>query len=360
MLTPEEWAWLRPTTAEGPEREGMTGAERVLLYATAIQTGLRASELRSLTRGRLHLDPGDGVPFITCAAGSTKNSKPARQYIRAELADQLRAHVARKAPGAPLFALPGEDKLAAMLRADLEAARQAWIKSAGDAAEERQRREQADFLAAETAEGQHLDFHSLRHTCGAWLAMAGEHPKTVQAIMRHSSITLTMDTYGHLFPGQEAGAVDKLPSMLAPAPERAAYRATGTVDATADEATGAQQRASGEDAGTPSHTGNEPARAGSSRRNSEGTTHGHEDAPRCDTRGGSQGGAAGDKPAANAEMRQKTRDNARNGGGGMTASAPRRPEAAKALAVSSSPSATAAANQQLSTAAPKGQPSARR
>jgi hypothetical protein len=32
--------------------------------------------------------------------------------------------------------------------------------------------------------------------------------------MRHSSITLTMDTYGHLFPGQEADAVAKLPSMF--------------------------------------------------------------------------------------------------------------------------------------------------
>ncbi|MBI3862791.1 MAG: site-specific integrase, partial [Planctomycetia bacterium] len=37
----------------------------------------------------------------------------------------------------------------------------------------------------------------MRHTCGAWLAMAGAHPKAVQAIMRHSTIVLTMDTYGH-------------------------------------------------------------------------------------------------------------------------------------------------------------------
>lgn len=27
--------------------------------------------------------------------------------------------------------------------------------------------------------------------------MAGAHPKAVQAIMRHSTIVLTMDTYGH-------------------------------------------------------------------------------------------------------------------------------------------------------------------
>ena len=36
----------------------------------------------------------------------------------------------------------------------------------------------------------------------------------VQSIMRHSTITLTMDTYGHLFPGHEADAIVKLPAML--------------------------------------------------------------------------------------------------------------------------------------------------
>lgn len=51
------------------------------------------------------------------------------------------------------------------------------------------------------------DFHGLRHTCGAWLAQAGAHPKVVQTIMRHSSITLTMDRYGHLFPGEASEAV---------------------------------------------------------------------------------------------------------------------------------------------------------
>jgi integrase len=51
-------------------------------------------------------------------------------------------------------------------------------------------------------------------TCGAWLAMAGAHPKAVQAIMRHSTIVLTMDTYGHLFPGQEAETISRLPAMM--------------------------------------------------------------------------------------------------------------------------------------------------
>jgi len=45
--------------------------------------------------------------------------------------------------------------------------------------------------------------------------MTGAHPKAVQTVIRHSTITLTMDTYGHLFPGQETHAISRLPDMLA-------------------------------------------------------------------------------------------------------------------------------------------------
>ena len=40
----------------------------------------------------------------------------------------------------------------------------------------------------------------------------------VQVVMRHSTITLTIDTYGHLFPGQEADAVARFPAMMSDGP----------------------------------------------------------------------------------------------------------------------------------------------
>ena len=46
------------------------------------------------------------------------------------------------------------------------------------------------------------------------VAHAGEHPKTIQTLLRHSSITLIMDTYGHLFPGQAEAAVNKLHAIM--------------------------------------------------------------------------------------------------------------------------------------------------
>lgn len=212
MLLREEWQWLRDTTEKGPVRFGMPAAARVLLYAVAIQTGLRSNELRSLTRGRLFLD--QNPPFITCEAGSTKNRKAARQYVQADLARQLQQFLAKQPPGGPIFRMPHTTDVARMLRADLAAARDAWLKQPKADAQERGRRKETDFLCERNHEGEVLDFHSLRHTCGAWLAMAGAHPKAVQAIMRHSTIVLTMDTYGHLFPGQEAETISRLPSMM--------------------------------------------------------------------------------------------------------------------------------------------------
>ena len=43
-----------------------------------------------------------------------------------------------------------------------------------------------------------IKFHCLRHTYGSLLIDQGEHPKYIQNQMGHSSINVTMDTYGHL------------------------------------------------------------------------------------------------------------------------------------------------------------------
>jgi len=240
MLLPEEWQWLRAVTANSGERCGMTGAERAALYATAILTGLRSSELRSVTKGRLYLDAKP--PYVTCTAGDTKNGELARQYISPELAAELQAIVATKIGNAPVFKMPHVANVSAMFKRDVRAARSAWLKAAKNAPEERERRDRSNFLIDVNHTGERLDFHALRHTCGAWLSMTGAHPKTVQTIMRHSTITLTMDTYGHLFPGQEAGAVASMREMLTDdTPEE--LRATGTDNATADTQEGAQRQA---------------------------------------------------------------------------------------------------------------------
>jgi integrase len=44
-------------------------------------------------------------------------------------------------------------------------------------------------------------WHDLRHTHASLLIAMGAHPKAIQERLGHSSITVTLGTYGHLFPG---------------------------------------------------------------------------------------------------------------------------------------------------------------
>ena len=143
------------------------------------------------------------------------------------MAHLLRDHVATKAHGAPVFAMPHKCSVSRRFHTDLADAHKAWLNAARGA-DQRLCRDQSDFLLQRNHDGETADFHSLRHSCGAWLAMNGAHAKTVQTIMRHSSITLTMDTYGHLFPGQDADAVAKMPSLFGD--DVQALKATGTQD----------------------------------------------------------------------------------------------------------------------------------
>jgi integrase len=68
-----------------------------------------------------------------------------------------------------------------------------------------------------------LRWHDLRHTAVALAIANGAHPKAIQERMGHSSITVTLDRYGHLFPslGQEiANGLDATFRSAAP-PRRA-------------------------------------------------------------------------------------------------------------------------------------------
>ena len=53
-------------------------------------------------------------------------------------------------------------------------------------------------------------FHDLRHSYASALISKGENPKFVQRQLGHSSIQITMDTYGHLLPEVEKEAPARL------------------------------------------------------------------------------------------------------------------------------------------------------
>lgn len=53
-------------------------------------------------------------------------------------------------------------------------------------------------------------FHDLRHSYAAMLIAEGAHPRAIMERMGHSTIQVTLGTYGHLFPNLEAALTDAL------------------------------------------------------------------------------------------------------------------------------------------------------
>jgi integrase len=53
-------------------------------------------------------------------------------------------------------------------------------------------------------------FHDLRHTFAGLLIAEGAHPRAIMERMGHSSITVTLNTYGHLLPGLEERLTEAL------------------------------------------------------------------------------------------------------------------------------------------------------
>jgi integrase len=60
-----------------------------------------------------------------------------------------------------------------------------------------------------------LRFHDLRHACGSLLIAEGVKPKLVQAILRHSKLSTTMDLYVHAYDEDLRAAVGALDGALA-------------------------------------------------------------------------------------------------------------------------------------------------
>jgi integrase len=207
-LTLDEIGWLLTTTENGPIRRHMTGPERATLYRLVLETGLRSSEIRSLTKGSFHL--GDS-PSVTVNAAYSKHRRDDVLPLRVETAALLKEFMALKLPDAKVFRMPDSTRTGRLIHADLDAARTAWLD---DMPQERETREKTAFLAYRDHAGLVADFHALRHTFATLLASdATIPPRTVQALLRHSTIALTMNVYSHVVPQAQADALAKLPAM---------------------------------------------------------------------------------------------------------------------------------------------------
>jgi integrase/recombinase XerD len=213
-LSGEEFEWLIIST-EGRtlKEQSLSGPHRAMLYRLAAGTGFRAGELRSLRPGSFMLD---AEPFtVRVSAAYSKRRRDDTQPIRADLAGLLQTFIAGLPKGRPVFEhMPVYT--ARMLRADLLAARTAWIDAAVDQ-KIRSEREQSDFLAFRDKSGEVVDFHAFRHFYISTVVNSGASIKVAQELARHSSPTLTIGRYSHARRSDLHGALNSLPASKRPA-----------------------------------------------------------------------------------------------------------------------------------------------
>jgi len=73
------------------------------------------------------------------------------------------------------------------------------------------------YRCLDLAELRRVRFHDLRHSYASLLIQQGESLAYVKDQLGHHSIQITVDTYGHLVPGGNRQAVDRLDDVLPPA-----------------------------------------------------------------------------------------------------------------------------------------------
>ena len=173
-----------------------------VLVRVAAYTGLRAGEIAALRVKRLDLLRGT-VRVVEAAsevggrliAGPTKTHAERTVRLPRFLRDELAAYLAS----------PPRD-------------RDAFVFTAPKGGPLRHHNfYQRQFCPALVRAGlpAQIRFHDLRHTCASLLIAQGAHPKAIQAHLGHSSIQVTMDRYGHLFPDALEHLADRLDAARA-------------------------------------------------------------------------------------------------------------------------------------------------
>lgn len=157
-------------------REQVDASDRKHLYLLALSTGLRKSEIMSLTPGSFDLDTA--IPVVVCDASHTKNGVTARQPLPLGLVGAFRRYLQGKPHDRPIWRLPQHS--ARMLRKD--------CRDAG-------------------VDPTNVDIHALRHTFITRLALSNTPPAVLKRLARHHSLDLTLNVYTHVHDKDAADAL---------------------------------------------------------------------------------------------------------------------------------------------------------
>jgi integrase len=84
-----------------------------------------------------------------------------------------------------------------------------------------------------------IRFHDLRHGWATLALEAGEHPKVVAEQLGHASVKVTLDTYSHVTPGMQRGAVARVAGLFLDGADPAVSRLLAGEPAAGPEGTAA-------------------------------------------------------------------------------------------------------------------------
>jgi integrase len=167
------------------------------LWATAMYAGLRRGELMALRWEDVDFDRGVIAVERAWDARARQTIEPKTNAGRrtVQLASVLRAHLR-------------EHQLRTGRRVGLIFGRDAVTPFEAEAVRKRAAKAFTD------AELDAIGIHECRHTFASLMIAAGVNAKALSTYMGHSSITITLDRYGHLMPGNEDEAAGLLDEYL--------------------------------------------------------------------------------------------------------------------------------------------------
>jgi integrase len=184
----------RDRIASAAEAEQLLAAlplEDRVPYALALYEGLRRKEIAHSEWDWIEWDAG------VILVGKTKQNTAGLRRI--PLLESARIvlrewHLACGRPAAGLVCPPRKRSDSGLMSFDmlLKRTRHAWLAASLDP----------------------IGLHEARHTFASYLIAAGVNAKAVTEYMGHSSVDITFDRYGHLFPGNEDEAADLVNDYL--------------------------------------------------------------------------------------------------------------------------------------------------
>lgn len=169
------------------------------LWAAALYTGLRRGELMALR-----------VDDVDLKRGVLNVARSYDPKERAFVEPKSRAGVRR----VPIASVLREHLVAHKLRSGRSGEALLFGRTDGTPFDDYALKQRAD-RAWKSARLSPIGLHESRHTFASLMIAAGVNVKALSAYMGHASITITLDRYGHLLPGNEDEAAGLLDAYLA-------------------------------------------------------------------------------------------------------------------------------------------------